>query len=252
MSSPQSLVHQVEKGGSTQDKSKKGSFFQRLCSCFSNTEDSVPIANKANNTYSGNTSLSGKRCLLGPPLPEHEGKLCLVLDLDETLVHSSFQPTAVFDFQIQVQIDSTCHDVYVAKRPYVDQFLQRMAKKYELVIFTASLAKYANPVLNNLDPAGYCSERLFRDSCVPNGSQFVKDMSILGRDITRSMIVDNSPSSYAFQPENGIPIESWFDDKTDNELVLLADALDQIADCDEASRVDIIQKLRELKMNGEC
>ena len=81
-----------------------------------------------------------------------------MLDLDETLVHSSFQapapspatavtylashqPTAVFDFQIQVQIDSTCHDVYVAKRPYVDEFLARMAKKYEVVVFTASLAK---------------------------------------------------------------------------------------------------------------
>jgi len=243
----QSLVTQVEKGNADKDK-KKGSFFQRLCSCFSTSEDHVPMAPKPTNstTYSGNTSLSGKRRLLGPPLPGDEGRLCLVLDLDETLVHSSFQPTAVFDFQIQVQIDNTCHDVYVAKRPYVDKFLERVAEKFEVVIFTASLAKYANPVLDNLDPNGTIHARLFRDSCVPHGSQFVKDMSILGRDITRAMIVDNSPSSYAFQPENGIPIESWFDDTKDMELKTLADALDKVAD-----HQDCIQRLRELKMNGE-
>jgi len=244
----QSLVTQVEKGGGDKGDKKKGSFFQRLCSCFSTTEDNVPMAPKTNTSspYSGNTSLSGKRCLLGPPMPEDKGRQCLVLDLDETLVHSSFQPTAVFDFQIQVQIEGMCHDVYVAKRPYVDEFLERVAKKYEVVIFTASLAKYANPVLDNLDPNGTIHARLFRDSCVPHGSQFVKDMSILGRDITRACIVDNSPSSYAFQPENGIPIESWFDDTSDRCLVELADALDKIADCE-----DIIQTLRKNGMNGE-
>lgn len=243
----QSLVTQVEKGAD-KDK-KKGSFFQRLCSCFSTTEDNVPIAPKPSNSthqYSGNTSLSGKRCLLGPQDERHKGRHCLVLDLDETLVHSSFQPTAVFDFQIQVQIEGMCHDVYVAKRPYVDEFLERMAKRYEVVIFTASLAKYANPVLDNLDPNSTIHARLFRDSCVPNGSQFVKDMSIIGRDITRACIVDNSPSSYAFQPENGIPIESWFDDKSDRCLLDLADALENIADCD-----NIIDTLRRYKMNGE-
>eukprot|EP00658_Telonema_sp_P-2_P059410 TRINITY_DN482_c0_g1_i1.p1 TRINITY_DN482_c0_g1~~TRINITY_DN482_c0_g1_i1.p1 ORF type:complete len:248 (+),score=55.76 TRINITY_DN482_c0_g1_i1:281-1024(+) len=244
----QSLVTQVEKG-SDKDK-KKGSFFQRLCSCFSTAEDNVPIQPKNNSSQhrraTGNTSLSGKRCLLGPA-PEHQkGMHCLVLDLDETLVHSSFQPTAVFDFQIQVQIEGMCHDVYVAKRPHVDEFLERVAKCYEVVIFTASLAKYANPVLDTLDPKGLSGPRLFRDSCVPHGPQFVKDMSILGRDIRRACIVDNSPSSYAFQPENGIPIESWFDDKSDTCLLELADALERIAGCD-----DMIATLRKHGLNGE-
>jgi RNA polymerase II subunit A small phosphatase-like protein len=241
----QSLVTQVEKG-SDKDK-KKGSFFQRLCSCFSTSEDHVPNVPKANNSnFNSTASLSGKRCLLGPQADVHKGRHCLVLDLDETLVHSSFQPTAVFDFQIQVQIEGMCHDVYVAKRPYVDEFLERMAKCYEVVIFTASLAKYANPVLDNLDPNQTICARLFRESCVPHGSQFVKDMDILGRDITRACIVDNSPSSYARQPENGIPIVSWFDDKSDRCLVELADALEKIADCD-----NMIETLRACKMNGE-
>jgi len=61
----------------------------------------------------------------------------------------------------------------------------------------------------------------------------------------KSVIVDNSPSSYAFQPECAIPIESWFDDKSDTALKELADALDQM----HASQ-DVITTLREMNMNG--
>lgn len=79
--------------------------------------------------------------LLPPLKPESAHKKCLVLDLDETLVHSSFKPIPKPDFIIPVEIDRVVHHVYVLKRPYVDEFLQRAAKHYEIVIFTASLAK---------------------------------------------------------------------------------------------------------------
>ena len=60
------------------------------------------------------------------------GKKCLVLDLDETLVHSSFKPVANPDFIIPVEIDNRITDVYVLKRPFVDEFLQAMGQKYEV------------------------------------------------------------------------------------------------------------------------
>jgi RNA polymerase II subunit A small phosphatase-like protein len=187
---------------------------------------------KALNGASNYTTPNGVRCLLPPQTPANRGKKCLVLDLDETLVHSSFHPTACFDFQIKVEIDGIYHDVFVAKRPGVDLFLERAAEKFELVIFTASLAKYADPVLDTLDPKGYCYWRLFRDSCVGHGSQFVKDMSILGRPAESAMILDNSPTSYMFQPEQAIPIESWFDDPDDRMLLQLLPILDELAECD--------------------
>ncbi|RYY68963.1 hypothetical protein EON63_24220, partial [archaeon] len=82
----------------------------------------------------------------------HRGKKCLALDLDETLVHSSFQPVNNASFTINVVIDSITHNIYVMKRPGVDQFLSRLAEHYELVIYTASLSKYADPLLDLLDP----------------------------------------------------------------------------------------------------
>ena len=43
------------------------------------------------------------------------------------------------------------NDIYVFKRPGVDMFLERLARYYELVIFTASIDKYADPVIDILD-----------------------------------------------------------------------------------------------------
>ncbi len=79
--------------------------------------------------------------MLKPLLPEDVGKKCLVLDLDETLVHSSFKAVPQADFVIPVEIEGQTHNVYVLKRPQVDLFLQKMGPLFEIVVFTASLAK---------------------------------------------------------------------------------------------------------------
>ena len=62
------------------------------------------------------------------------------------------------------------------------------------------------------------AHRLFRESCVYDRGNYVKDLSKLGREINRTIIIDNSPASYLFQPQNAIPCSSWFDDKNDTLL----------------------------------
>lgn len=47
---------------------------------------------------------------------------------------------------------------------------------------------------------------------------YVKDLSLLNREIQQTIIVDNSPMSYIFHPENAIDCSSFFDDPTDVEL----------------------------------
>lgn len=156
--------------------------------------------------------------LLGPKKKAHKGKKCLVLDLDETLVHSSFKPVHNADFIVPVEIDGVVYKVYVLKRPYVDLFLTECAKYYEVVIFTASLGKYANPLLDMLDTSNVIEHRLFRESCVLHGQAYVKDLSKLGRRMEDVIFVDNSPLSYAFHPTSAVPILSWFDDPHDTQL----------------------------------
>jgi len=149
---------------------------------------------------------------------EDKGKKCLVLDLDETLVHSSFRAVPGADFVIPVQIEDVVHFVYVSKRPGVDKFLIDMAEHYEIVIYTASLDKYADPLLDLLDPKKTIRTRLFRESCVYYEGSYVKDLSLLDRDLSQAIIVDNSPASYIFHPENAIDCSSYIDDPRDREL----------------------------------
>jgi len=168
--------------------------------------------------YALEISESEEEWLLGPVNLEDKGRKCLVLDLDETLVHSSFQPIEC-SFNIPIELDGTQYGVYVLKRPFVDEFIAECAKYYELVVFTASLSEYANPVIDTLDKNGYIKHRLFRESCVFHEEQvYVKDLSRLGRNLKECIIIDNSPLSYLFHPTNAIGCTSWFGDKQDTEL----------------------------------
>jgi RNA polymerase II subunit A small phosphatase-like protein len=98
--------------------------------------------------------------LLPPQKPKDIGKKTLVLDLDETLIHSVFKPVEDADIIIKIPDEVMDHegnkyaltnDIFVFKRPGVDMFLKRLSRYYELVIFTASIDKYANPVVDSLD-----------------------------------------------------------------------------------------------------
>lgn len=175
--------------------------------------------------------------LLPPLKPEQARKKCLVLDLDETLVHSSFKPIPDPDFNIEIELEGQIHRVYVRKRPGVDFFLQEVGKKFEIVVFTASLAKYADPLLDVLDPDGIVQFRLFREACVQHYGNYVKDLTHLGRALESSIIIDNSPFSYMFQPDNAIPITSWFNDKSDRQLYDLLPFLDTLANVDDVVTV---------------
>ncbi|KAL7418432.1 hypothetical protein Q5752_006890 [Cryptotrichosporon argae] len=157
------------------------------------------------------------------------GRMCLVLDLDETLLHSSFKALQQADYIVPVEIESQLHNVYVIKRPGVDHFLEEMGKIYEIVVFTASLSKYADPVLDMLDKKRVVRHRLFRESCYNHKGNYVKDLSQLGRPIEHSIIIDNSPASYIFHPNNAVPISTWFNDPHDTELTDLCPFLTELA-----------------------
>ncbi|KAL0476567.1 hypothetical protein AKO1_006059 [Acrasis kona] len=150
--------------------------------------------------------------------PRSKGKKCLVLDLDETLVHSCFSAIPNPDFVIPIEIEGNKHMVYVLKRPFVDDFMLEMSRFYEIVVFTASLSKYANPLLDQLDKHNVISARLFREHCTYIDNCYIKDLARLGRDISQSLIIDNSPTCYALQPQNAMAVSSWYDDPKDTQL----------------------------------
>jgi len=80
------------------------------------------------------------------------------------------------------------------------------------MVFTASHEAYADAVIDYLDPKReLVQHRLFRRHCdYIEESYYVKDLRILGRDLSRVVLVDNAAYSYAFQLSNGIPIISYY------------------------------------------
>eukprot|EP00004_Rigifila_ramosa_P015057 TRINITY_DN3476_c0_g1_i1.p2 TRINITY_DN3476_c0_g1~~TRINITY_DN3476_c0_g1_i1.p2 ORF type:complete len:406 (-),score=83.09 TRINITY_DN3476_c0_g1_i1:201-1325(-) len=168
-----------------------------------------------------------------PPLPaktRKDRKITLVLDLDETLVHCSTTPLQPHDLRFPVMFHGNEYQVYVRKRPYCEEFLRQVAQWFEVVVFTASQRVYADRLLDILDPEGNCiSHRAFRDSCVQLDGNFLKDLTVLGRDLAHTVIIDNSPQAFGFQLDNGIPIESWYGNQEDRELLNLLPTLQRIA-----------------------
>ncbi|RXN26888.1 carboxy-terminal domain RNA polymerase II polypeptide A small phosphatase 2-like isoform X1 [Labeo rohita] len=143
--------HQVNK--SSPHKPGSRNIFKKLICCLRAQDAQLPtspthdalLAPEDNGTIA---KIPGE-CLLPAVTSQDQGKICVVIDLDETLVHSSFKPISNADFIVPVEIEGTTHQVYVLKRPYVDEFLQRMGELFECVLFTASLAKV--PVLSWFD-----------------------------------------------------------------------------------------------------
>ena len=168
-----------------------------------------------------------------------KNKKTLILDLDETLVHSSFKPININDIfyspdiYLNINFHNNIHKVYVLKRPNVDLFLEEMNKIFNIIIFTASIKEYANPLLDILDTKKIIKKRFFRQHCVFNEGKYIKNLEVIGLDLKDLIIVDNNPISYSLNKNNGLPIKSWYYDKTDKELLKLINILNFLANVDD-------------------
>jgi NLI interacting factor-like phosphatase len=87
--------------------------------------------------------------------------------------------------------------LFTSERPHLHYFLEKVAEMFEIVIFTASYREYASEILDKLDPEGRIfSRRFYQDSCTFKKRGCVKDLTILGVDLAKVAIIDNSPKVY--------------------------------------------------------
>lgn len=171
--------------------------------------------------------------LLPPKGEADRNKNTLVVDVDETLVHSSFSPMTTPDFVFPFKPDNKDMNqkksskeetndpqllISVRVRPYAEQFISELSKYYEIVIFSNFGKNYTDEILSHIDPDHKVKHKLYQDSILEFKGTPVKDLSLLGRDLNRTIIVDNNQASYLLQPYNAIQVTTWYRNKKDTEL----------------------------------
>ena len=150
------------------------------------------------------------------PLKSEDDKreYTLVIDLDETLVH-------YFE-------EEGGENAYVKVRVGCESFIRELSKYCEIVIFTAGVKVYADIVLDGLDSKNKIDFKLYRQHTdIVNGIN-IKDLSKLGRDLSKVVIVDNICENFQRQPDNGLHIIDFEGDENDQELLFLLDDLVQL------------------------
>jgi Dullard-like phosphatase family protein len=179
---------------------------------------------------------------LAPPRPLLKpSKKTLVLDLDETLIHSlSRSPTGFSQgHMVEVKLgNNSFATLYnVLKRPHCDKFLETVSQWYNLVVFTASIQEYADPMIDWLEKdRKYFCQRFYRQHCkfynsnngntsidrssvVGDSYGYVKDLATVESDLSKVLIIDNSAVSYLNHETNAISIEGWINDPSDTSLL---------------------------------
>ena len=153
----------------------------------------------------------------------NSAKKALILDLDETLVHSSTKrpfPNKK-NIILNITIKNIKYRIYVIVRPFFEKFLYEMSLCYDLYIFTASMSQYSKSLIEILDKNKVIKQVLSREYCLNIKGVPLKDLSIFNKDLKDIIIIDNNPVSYSLHKNNGIPILTWIDNPKDNELLKL-------------------------------
>lgn len=135
------------------------------------------------------------------------------------------------------------------------EFLNEMKKYCELILFTAATKEYADIILDSLEiNQRYFDYRLYRQHTSFHGITLVKDLSWLGRDLNKILIIDNIPENFKLQKENGLHIKTWTGDINDEELKYLLIILSKLFQSKVNDIFPYLKNIREnyYKNNSYC
>ena len=185
-----------------------------------------------NDNYNSITIKSVKVPFLSQLKNDENYILTIILDLDGTLIYDQNIEVNYEEEEEEEDDEDNKHQKNndIILRPRLFEFLDKLLElKCELIIFTISVKQRADEVINIIEKnKRYFNGRLYREHCTLMGAAYVKDISKLGRNLSKTIIIDNDLGCFYLQQENGILIKSFEGKEDDNKLVNLYQILNQI------------------------
>lgn len=177
-------------------------------------------------------------------------KPLLILDIDETLIHTESVPDEYadqydYDFKFKGNGKSL---YYTKKRPYLDQFLDYAYANFDIAIWTAAGEDYAREILRNIRvlesslkffyTKDNCTIKLSYDYSDYYGVKNLNKLKKKGYDLNRVLILDDKAETAVNNYSNLIQIKPFTDDNNDTELLKLISYLETIKDEPNYRRIE--------------
>eukprot|EP00756_Hemistasia_phaeocysticola_P061572 Hpha_TRINITY_DN5035_c0_g1::TRINITY_DN5035_c0_g1_i1::g.94135::m.94135/K15731/CTDSP; carboxy-terminal domain RNA polymerase II polypeptide A small phosphatase len=185
-------------------------------------------------------------CPMSPmllPPPEEDFRLHVVLDMDETLLHSFFPSRRVRyrpgeGWSPKVTERSHRFDLgeifYVQVRPGAEELIRWLhARGVEVILWTAGTEGYAAQITDELLPVECLHHRIYRDERWfddERKSSCFKYLCQLGRPLERCLIVENNPYVCTPNINNALVVHDYFDGDTDHSLSTVKSVIQSVLD----------------------
>ena len=138
-------------------------------------------------------------------------KYSLILSLDKTLSYKNNKTNAII------------------LRNGLFSFLSTIKPFFELILFSIDSQDVSYPIINMIEnDKKYFDYKFYKDHCVLYKNNLIKDVTLIGRDLSKIIIVDNNETCFELNTENGIKISSFYGDNNDNKLFELKNILKEI------------------------
>eukprot|EP01006_Ploeotia_vitrea_P017899 TRINITY_DN49134_c0_g1_i1.p1 TRINITY_DN49134_c0_g1~~TRINITY_DN49134_c0_g1_i1.p1 ORF type:complete len:537 (-),score=3.23 TRINITY_DN49134_c0_g1_i1:38-1510(-) len=145
--------------------------------------------------------------MIHPQSAKDNGKLTVVLDLDETVVHCMRWPGPV------------------SKRPYIDELFAFLAEHCETIVWTAGIRVYAQAVIRDIDKNRIITHCVYRHAKWFEDQDYTKDLSLLGRDMNKTVIIENTPDCVSKNIYNGVIVPDYVGPNARDKTLLSIRAL---------------------------
>lgn len=168
----------------------------------------VPVAHNSDKILQTEKSAKKEQKIKNKKLFEDK-KLILILDLDQTILHTTHSPSNC-DFIFK--LEGTYH--YVKFRPFLEIFLEKAVKLFEIHVYTMGIREYAKIICERIDPyKKYFGDRIVSRS--ENFNEFKKSISRITCISNNVLILDDRPDVWDYNKNLVVIRPFWYHDKID-------------------------------------